>query len=167
MHRRALAFGGFVGVAHLRVFRHFAGRRVFGFHHAVFHVLVGIFRRIHFDRIAGLLLLAFAFAVFGIGVRIGIAVLVAAFVRVGGALVHHVEALQHLVDRLAEGRLILEANSDKLSSSSPARSSMIGRQRSTSFCADFGAGQTGQFFAHQHRDRIFERRVVALSDTSA
>ena len=50
------------------------------------------------------------------------------------------------------------------SRSRPARSSISGRQRSTSFLAAGGGAMPGQALAHHQRQRVLDRRVGALGD---
>ena len=50
------------------------------------------------------------------------------------------------------------------SSPRPALSSIIGRQRSTSFLAAGGGGCAGEALAHHHRYRVLDRRIGPVSN---
>ena len=91
-------------------------------------------------------------------------VLVLVLVGVGVALVAEFERLQQIVHDVAELAPGPRRSGSSWSSRGPILSSSTGRHRSTSFFAAVGRRQAGQPLAHQHRQRVRQRRVGAVGD---
>ncbi len=96
-------------------------------------------------------------------VRFRRAVFILFRIAVEAALVDHFERGQQLVDDSGEGPLILD-RPPKPVEIGAARSSIQGRQRSTILCAFLGGFSPVKTLAHDHRERIFERRIGADRD---
>ena len=116
-------------------------------------------RRLH---VLGLGALA-VFAVFLLAALL-LALLALVFVGFGRAVVAHVEAVEQIVHHVAEIAPAAPMSRSSRSSSRPARSSISGRHRSTSFLRGRRRRLTGQALAHHHGDRLLDRRIGAVGD---
>ena len=115
--------------------------------------------RLHVLGVGGLALLA------GLVLAAVLIALLALVLLVGGrAVVAHVERVEQIVDGVAERALVLDHAARAGRDSRPARSSMNGRHRSTSFLRGRRRRLAGQPLAHHHGDRILDRRIGAVGD---
>ena len=159
---RAPAFRGFLRLAHVGVFGHFARGRVVRVHLSVLDVLGRVLGLLHLHGVAGGILLALALALLGLGIRLRIAAFLAGLVMIHGALVHHVEGLEQLVDRAAEGALVFQRIAELVEFAAAP----ILDDRAPEFddaLRGLWRGKAGQALAHHHGHSVLQRRVGAVA----
>jgi len=162
-HRRAHGFGRILAVGFIGIVRHFTGRPIGRFGHAVVHLLLGVLGALRLGGFGSRLVLRLAFLLRllvagGLVVR-AVLVLVGVERRVLG----HVEAGQHLPHRPAEPALVLQGVAEPveilagllLNPRAPQIDDLLGRRRRL---------EAGHAFARDHRDRILQRRVRPVGD---
>ncbi len=89
--------------------------------------------------------------------------LVFLLVGIAAALVAHVERVEQVVHGIAEARLVVDSRSSR-SRSLPARSSISGRQSSTSLLAAGGGAWPVSRSRTSMRERVLDRRIGAVGD---
>ena len=162
MAARPPRLGRGLGIAHLGIVRHVGGGRVHGLLRALARVL---------GRDLGVLH-GHALGVVGLG-RLAVlpgfvlaAILAAVLVLVLGiaaAFVAHVERVEQVVDGIAEAPLVFEQPFEAIEAAPGA----ILDERTPELDELPGCGRrrlAGQTLAHQHRDRILDRRIGAVGD---
>ena len=105
---RATAFSGFISLARIRLFREFAGRRVFGLHRAFFHLVGGFLGFLHVHAVAGLVLVALAGLILRVVAGLVLVAVVVLVLAVDGRIIAHVQRVQQFVNRLAKSALVFD-----------------------------------------------------------
>ena len=154
--------GGILRIAHLGIVRHVGGRRIGRLGGAVGQVLGRGVRLFEAHALAVLGLRGFAVLALLVLAAFLVVVLAVLLVLVA-ALVAHVEGIEQVVDDVAELALVLDhvlepvevAPGAALDEAAPQLDEAARRRRRR---------LAGQALAHQHRQRLLDRRIGAIGD---